>query len=345
VDAADDLKRFYRGKRVLVTGAAGSVGSALAEQLTQFDCAHLALLDQYDHGLLEIVERVGRIKPSLEVAEILCDVRDRDRLASRFERIKPDIVVHAAALKHVHLGERHPSECILTNLIGTRNALAAASAAGASHFTLVSSDKAAAPVCVMGATKRLAELHLLGFKRECAPTMALKSVRFGNILGSQGSVVPRFAAQIAVGGPVEVTHPEMERFFMTSEEAIALILSVTAAQDDSGTYYMQMGETVFILDLARQMIAKSGQRIPIEFIGLRAGEKLKEALSDENEWVVDSGTPHVFRVTPMSDRAQLSSSDLDQLERVARTIDGAVVRQRVFALLDARLGRENLAVG
>jgi O-antigen biosynthesis protein WbqV len=199
-------RAFYANKRVLITGAAGSVGSALALQLARYGCAHLAMLDQFDHGLLDIVEAVRRAAPRQQVTEALCDVRDLGRLDVWMRRIQPDVVIHSAALKHVHLGERHPVDCVLTNLVGVRNALAAATNAGASHFMLVSSDKAAAPVCVMGATKRLAELHLMGFQMERKPAMRVRSVRFGNVLGSQGSVLPRFTAQIEAGGPLEVTH-------------------------------------------------------------------------------------------------------------------------------------------
>ena len=220
------LRSFYANKRILITGAAGSIGSALALELAQLGCTHLAMLDQFDHGLIDIVEHVQRIAPKLPVTDALCDVRDSGRLDAWMRRIEPDVVFHSAALKHVHLGERHPVECVLTNLVGVRNALNAAVNAGAGHFMLISSDKAAAPSCVMGATKRLAELHLAGFQLERITPTRMKSVRFGNVIGSQGSVLPRFKAQIEAGGPLEVTHPEMERFFMTADEAVDFILNV-----------------------------------------------------------------------------------------------------------------------
>jgi O-antigen biosynthesis protein WbqV len=342
---ADDLDQFYRGKCVVVTGAAGSIGSAIAEHLVAFECGRLVLLDQFDHGLLDVMERVSRIDRRLDVVDALCDVRDPVRLTRWFKRVRPDIVIHAAALKHVHLGERHPGACVLTNLAGVRNALAATHEAGGQNFTLVSSDKAASPVCVMGATKRLAELHLLGFEREHGAAMTVKSVRFGNVIGSQGSVLPRFSAQIAAGGPLEVTHPDMERFFMSIEEAVGLILSVTRSDDGSGAYFMEMGDPVSILALGREMIARSGRKIGIEFTGLRPGEKLKEELFDTAEVVAAGSLPGVFKVAPRSLDAVLSTRDVDELERVARTNDDAVVLQRVFARLDARLGREDRAAG
>jgi O-antigen biosynthesis protein WbqV len=340
---------FYANKRVLITGAAGSVGSALALQLARFGCAHLAMLDQFDHGLLDVVEAVRRVAPRLQVTEALCDVRDSGRLDTWMRRVQPDVVIHSAALKHVHLGERHPVECVLTNLVGVRNTLVAAANAGASHFMLVSSDKAAAPVCVMGATKRLAELHLIGFQMERAPAMRMRSVRFGNVLGSQGSVLPRFMAQIETGGPLEVTHPDMQRFFMTAGEAVGLILSVAAADDPgadgAGAYFMEMGEPVSIMALGRELICRSGRDVRIEITGLRPGERLAEQLSDDLETVVPSAIPGVFRIAPIAADAYVTSADVAHLETVARSFDSAVVRQRVFAHLDQRLRRENLAAG
>lgn len=344
------LSSFYSDKRVLITGAAGSVGSALAHQLGQLGCAHLAMLDQFDHGLIDVVERVRRDAPKLQVTEALCDVRDHGRLDSWLHRIEPDVVIHSAALKHVHLGERHPAECVLTNLVGVRNALTASINAGAGHFMLVSSDKAAAPSCVMGATKRLAELHLAGFQMERVANARLRSVRFGNVLGSQGSVLPRFAAQIEAGGPLEVTHKDMERYFMSSNEAVGLILAVTAldqseADRGAASYYMEMGAPISIMDLGRSMIRGSGKNIDIEITGLRPGEKLKEQLFDECETVSATGLPNVFRVAPVASDAYVTSGDVAYLETIARTMEPNVVRQRVFAHLDERLHREELAAG
>lgn len=340
------LKAFYADKRVLITGAAGSVGSALSLELARLGCAHLAMLDQFDHGLINIVESVRRAAPKLQVTEALCDVRDSGRLDAWMRRIEPDVVIHSAALKHVHLGERHPVECVLTNLVGVRNALAAAVNAGAGHFMLISSDKAAAPSCVMGATKRLAELHLAGFQLENPSPTRLKAVRFGNVLGSQGSVLPRFEAQIEAGGPLEVTHPEMERFFMTAEEAVGLILSVTAHDDASaGAYFMEMGAPISIMELGREMIRSSGKDIEVEITGLRQGEKLKEQLADDYDTITPTTLPGVFRVTPASADAYVTAADVAHLEALARTMENAVVRQRVFAHLDERLRREERAAG
>jgi O-antigen biosynthesis protein WbqV len=235
---------------------------------------------------------------------------------------------------------------VLTNLVGVRNALSAAASAGASDFVLVSSDKAAAPVCVMGATKRLAELFLNWFGAERANVIRCKSVRFGNVLGTQGSVLPRFAAQIAAGGPLEVTHPEMERFFMSPQEAVGLVLGVAALQDHgTGAYVMEMGDAVRIVDIGNEMIRRSGKQIEIAFTGLRPGEKLKEQLEDEHETSAECALPGVFRMTPRAAGARITASDVAQLELVARAGEDSLVRSRLFALLDERLGRQQRAAG
>lgn len=340
-----DIGAYFSNKRVLITGAAGSVGSALSMQLATLGCAHLAMLDQFDHGLLEIVEAVRRANPSLPTSEILCDIRDPSRLATCFSRAEPDIVIHAAALKHVHMGERHPVECVLTNLVGVRNAAVASANAGASQFILISSDKAAAPTCVMGATKRLAELYLAGFSQESKRPMRVKSLRFGNVFGSQGSVLPRFLAQIEAGGPLEITHPKMERFFMSSTEAVGLILSVTALEHEPGAYFMEMGNAVSIVDLGKSLIERSGKDVDLVFTGLRPGEKLSEQLTDEHEQVTPTNLANVFRVTPVAPDAYMTSSDVAHLERLARAMEDAVLRQRVFAQLDERLHRHERSVG
>lgn len=339
------LRGFFAGKRLLITGAAGSIGSALCMKLADLGCAHLAMLDQFDHGLLNIVERVRRQAPGLQTTEVLCDIRDSGRLEAWLRRIQPDVVIHSAALKHVHLGERHPIECVLTNLVGVRNVASVAAAAGVGHFVLISSDKAAAPTCVMGATKRLAELYLHGFQLENDTSMRMKSVRFGNVLGSQGSVLPRFDAQIEAGGPLEITHPDMERYFMSSDEAVGLILSVTALEQEQGSYFMEMGEPVSIVELGRALIARSGKAIEIVYTGLRQGEKLSEQLSDEFEQISETRLPNVFRITPEGATAFMTAADVAHLETIARTMENGLVRQRVFAQLDERLGREELAAG
>lgn len=342
-------RAFFSGKRILLTGAAGSVGSALAAELAGAGCSALALMDHHDHGLLQVVEQVSAAAPRTEIIEALCNIRDARRVGAWLSKIKPDLVIHAAALKHVHVGERHPGECILTNLVGMKNVLDASIAAGAEQFLLISTDKAASPVCVMGASKRLAELYLEGVQAEVRCATALKAVRFGNVFASQGSVAPRFSAQIEAGGPLQVTHPDMKRYFMSIEEAVDLILNVAALNDAAapqcGVYFKDMGEAVSILEMGREMIARSGRDIDIEIVGMRPGEKLNEELFDQYERVAAADLPGVFRVSPLSADAYVSSADLAQLEALALSAEEAVVRQRVFAHLDARLGRAEPAAG
>lgn len=341
--------QFFSGKRVLITGAAGSVGSAVALRLASAGCARIALLDHYDHGLLDVAEGVSRIAGQTEVIDVLCDVRDVQSVETWMRRVRPDIVIHAAALKHVHVGERHPGECILTNLIAVKTVLSAAVAAGASDFLLISTDKAASPVCVMGATKRLAELYMAGFQAEGACATSLKAIRFGNVFASQGSVVPRFEAQIAAGGPVEITHPDMERYFMSIDNAVDLILDVTALTDEraprGGAYFMEMGEPVSIMGMATDMIKRSGRYIPIKVTGLRPGEKLKEELFDDYEAASTTSLSGVHRIAPLSAMASVTSRDMTELEALARTGENERIRQQLFAYLDARLGRYESAVG
>lgn len=342
--ALADHHGAYAGKRVLITGAAGSVGSALSLHLASGGCSELILLDRYDHGLLDIVEQARRLGSNLSVHDVLCDVRDRRGVSARLMGLAPDIVIHAAALKHVHLGERHPGECVLTNLIAVRNVAAAAAAAGTGTFILVSSDKAASPAGVMGASKRLAELYLGGLDREQPNVMASRAVRFGNVIGSRGSVTPRFAEQIARGGPLEITHPDMQRYFMTPREAVGFILSVAALDDrnipNAGVYIMDMGSPVSILELARKMMRASGRSVDIAFTGLRPGEKITEELSDAHESAARCPLPGIIRLAPNAPGAYLASADIGRLEALVETMDDARIRESVFALLDTRLSGE-----
>jgi O-antigen biosynthesis protein WbqV len=341
------IARFFDGKRVLITGAAGSVGSALARALARLGSARIGLLDHFDHGLIDTMEGLASDAPGVQLDDLLCDVRDSARLNASVRAFAPDVVIHSAALKHVHLGERHPGESVLTNLVGVRNALQAAVGAGAGRFVLISSDKAAAPVCVMGASKRLAELYVHGAVQEFGDAICARAVRFANVWGSQGSVLPRFVAQIENGGPLQVTHPKMERFFMTSTEAVAFILSVAALEDEGarGAFYMEMGQPMSILEIGRDMIRRSGREIEIVFTGLRPGEKVSEQLVDDNERVGPSAWPGISAIAPRSETSIVTAADVSQLEAVARTMDAPLVRQRLFALLDERLGRSDRAAG
>lgn len=290
LDAAP-IRDLVAGRRVLVTGAGGSIGSELCRQLLALGCAHLSMVDHSEFLLFEIDRELARVRNGTSRCAILANVRDTDRVAEVVRAERPDIVFHAAALKHVALVENNPAEGVLTNVLGTWNVIQAAVAHDVSQFVLISTDKAVAPTNVMGATKRIAEtlLDLVPHGRT-----RMTAVRFGNVLGSAGSVVPIFRDQIARGGPVTVTHPDVNRFFMTIPEAVQLVLHSAAISTGleggaSRKFLLEMGESVKIADLARQMIELSGQTpdvdVMIEFTGLKPGEKLTEALSDEGEEV------------------------------------------------------------
>ena len=288
LDAAP-IADLVAGRRVLVTGAGGSIGSEICRQLLGLGCAHLTMVDHSEFLLFEIDRELAGVGSVAGRRAVLANVRDTDRIAEILGDERPDIVFHAAALKHVALVENNPAEGVLTNVLGTWNVIQAALAHDVAQFVLISTDKAVAPTNIMGATKRIAESLL-----DLAPSgrTRMLAVRFGNVLGSAGSVVPIFRDQIARGGPVTVTHPEVNRFFMTIPEAVQLVLH-SAAIGMAGTeagprkFLLEMGEPVRIVDLARQMIELSG-KIPgidilVEFTGLKPGEKLAEILSDESE--------------------------------------------------------------
>lgn len=333
---------FIRGRTVLVTGAGGSIGSELSRSLVAMGCRKLIALENSDHALIDLQEKLGPTR--MPVVDVLCDIRDAQRLTAAMERTRPDVVIHAAALKHVHMGERHPAESVLTNLIGVRNTVEAAQKAGVEHFLLVSSDKAAAPGSVMGAAKRLAELYLRSVA--ASSKMRAVSVRFGNVFGSKGSVAPLFARQIANGGPITITHPDMRRYFMTVEEAVQLILLVLAQGcEDSATYLLDMGDPVKIMDVARRMIELSDTIMPIEITGLREGEKLDEELFDAFEEIEPAVIDGVSRVRPASDQFAITAADIAELERAVRTQGDDIIRHRIFALLDDRLGQGVSEVG
>ncbi len=332
--------RLIRGQRVLITGAGGSIGSELCRQAATFGCGHLILLDYSETALFEIEREMRETFPHIGLKSVLCDVRNAGRLTGAFERERPDLVFHAAALKHVSMVERNPIEGVLTNVIGTWNVCEAAKACGAGQMVLISTDKAVDPSNVMGATKRMAEAVVQAQQTTNETDTRFSAVRFGNVLGSSGSVVPIFKSQIERGGPVTVTHPEMTRFFMTIPEAAQLVLHATAtchedARRDSRLFLLEMGEPVSIMDLARQMIALSGgvpgRDIEIEITGLRPGEKLTEALLDETETSLQVA-PKVLEVITSS-ALRVTSGHLEDLAAIVETGNVEDVRKALFDLV------------
>ena len=331
------VRKLITGKRVLVTGAGGSIGSEIARQVAALSCSHLAVLDNSEFGLFKIDQEIADAFPTLSRSARICDVRNGSRIKAVIAEEQPEIVFHAAALKHVPLMEAHPSDSVLTNVIGSANVADAAVAAGARSFVFISTDKAVAPPNVMGATKRLAERAVC--QRRRPDGTRINVVRFGNVLGSAGSVVPTFLGQIARGGPVTLTHPDIERYFMTIPEAVQLVLHATAksAVDDvEGVLVLDMGKPVKIVELARRLIELHGKvpgvDIEIRVTGLRPGEKMTEALFDETE-IARACEPGLLEVVDENAHVRLSEPDLHELETLAVANDNDGVRQMLFALL------------
>jgi FlaA1/EpsC-like NDP-sugar epimerase len=273
------------GRRVLITGAGGSIGGELARQIATFDPASLTLIERSENALFLIEQELKRKHPALDVRPAICDICETADVARLFRESRPEIVYHAAAFKHVPMMEAHVCQAVQNNVFGTRNVALAAVQYGAT-FVLISTDKAVSPTNIMGATKRLAEQLVLSLADSRAHHFV--AVRFGNVLGSNGSVVPLFSEQIADGGPVTVTHPEATRYFMTIPEAVQLVLQASALDEARDRIVMlEMGHPVKIIDLARNLIRLSGLEpdadIPIVFTGLRPGEKLHEQLTSDTE--------------------------------------------------------------
>ena len=305
------MARLVAGRRVLVTGAGGSIGAELARQVAALRPAELLLLDNGEYALWQIDLELAELHPTLPRRAVIADVRAAPRLAEICHDFRPELVFHAAALKHVPIVEANPLEGLQTNVLGTRAVADAARAAGASLMVLISTDKAVNPTSVMGASKRLAEMYCQGLDvaaRHDGNAMRCMTVRFGNVLGSTGSVVPLFRRQLAAGGPLTVTHPDMQRYFMTVGEAVGLVLQASAAGaatlaiPEGGIFVLDMGEPVKIVDLARQMIRLAGlvpeQDIAIRFTGLRPGEKLFEELFHGGERPAPTGFAGLLMARP-----------------------------------------------
>ncbi|MEX0763060.1 MAG: nucleoside-diphosphate sugar epimerase/dehydratase [Dehalococcoidia bacterium] len=279
------VNELLRGRKVLVTGAAGSIGSELCRQIGRFSPELLVTFDQDETGVFDVMRSLGSEYPDLVTEPVVGDVRDAGKVERVFRQFKPDIVFHAAAYKHVPLMEQHPDQAIQTNVLGTHTLALAARLWGVSKFVLVSTDKAVNPTSIMGATKRAAEASIQQVGSE--GTTCFVAVRFGNVLGSRGSVVPIFQEQISRGGPITITDPEMRRYFMTIPEAVLLVLQAGAMGENGQVLVLDMGQPVKILDLARQLIKLSGlepdKDIPIVFTGIRPGEKLFEDILSAEE--------------------------------------------------------------
>jgi len=281
----EEVRQAYAGKRILVTGAGGSIGSELVRQLLLLDPSSIALLDKDENSTYELQQELTFRFPDARIEPQIADVRHPERLQALFEEFKPQIVFHAAAHKHVPLMEKHPCEAVLNNVFGTRTLLEVCREHGVGRFVFISTDKAVNPTSVMGATKGVGEMLVQTYANHGSLPSAC--VRFGNVMGSRGSVIPLFQKQIAEGGPITVTHPDIVRFFMTIPEAVQLVICAGSLGRQGEIFVMDMGNPRKVLDLAKEMVSlcglEPGRDIEIEITGLRPGEKLEEELVGPNE--------------------------------------------------------------
>lgn len=312
------VQEQLREKRVLVTGAAGTIGSELSRQIARFGPAELVMLDIDESRLHETIRDIGDRFDVANLTPALVDIRDREVLDTVFENHNIDIVFHAAAYKHVPMLQEWPIAALETNVLGTYNVVNTAEQAGCDKFVLISTDKAVNPTNNMGASKQLAEQLVLdeGFTGN---TMSCSAVRFGNVLGSRGSVIPIFERQIEQGGPLTVTHPDVERYFITTSEAVSLVLEAASLGDDGDLFILDMGDPVKIIDLAEQLIRLRGlnpeKDIAIEITGLRGGEKLSEELLGQYEFTSPTEHPSIQRVS------NHSSDHVVDIDDISRTIE------------------------
>lgn len=331
-----DVFAMLRDKTVMVTGGAGSIGSEICRQVLQNGCGKLVIFDIHENGLFEINEELKDKYDQSKYELVVGSVRDRQKLDQVFAQFKPDLVLHAAAHKHVPMMELNPVEAVKNNVFGTQNVLEAAIASKTPRCILISTDKSVHPTNIMGATKRLAELLVQDYNGNGCQIAA---VRFGNVLGSNGSVVPTFRRQIAEGGPVTVTHKDIVRFFMTIPEAVSLVLTAGTMAKGGEVFMLDMGKPVRIYDLASDLIKLSGFKpnvdIDIEITGLRPGEKLYEELVQENEKVESTVHEKIFVVKGHVPRSDKLNSDIEALySAVENGAAGEEVRRLTFAAIE-----------
>ena len=335
------LEAFVRNKSIIVTGGGGSIGAEICDRIVTFGAARVLVVENSEPALHAVLEMLAAKQASARIDGRLADIRDRDRVFRLVADFRPDIVFHAAALKHVPLLERDWGEGVKTNVFGTVNVADAAAAAGAAAMVMISTDKAIEPISVLGASKRFAEMYCQALDADLArrgsgrhAAMRLIAVRFGNVLASNGSVVPKFKAQIEAGGPVTVTHPDMVRYFMTIREACDLVVTAAShalgrAQPGVAVYVLNMGQPVKIVELAERMIRLSGlepgRDIDITFIGIRPGERLHEILFAREEPTAPIGVDGIVAAQPVSPSLEVMRGWLAALEQGLAREDRSVI--------------------
>jgi FlaA1/EpsC-like NDP-sugar epimerase len=318
------IRELVTGKVVMVTGAGGSIGSELCRQIARLNPQRLLMIEQFEGSLFVIEQELNETGMAGVALPLVGDILDQSRMEYVFGRYRPAVVFHAAAHKHVYMMERQPAEAFRNNVLGTRLLARMAAKHSVKTFVLISTDKAINPTSVMGATKRLAELQLLDLQAAPGCTTRFMAVRFGNVLGSSGSVIPIFKRQIDHGGPVTVTHPDVTRYFMTIPEAVGLVLQSSVLGEGGEIFVLDMGQPIKIVDLARQMIELSGLQvgddIEIVFTGLKPGEKLFEELRHRTEEHIATEHPKIMRFVSKGAGQELRVRDLNELEASLYTL-------------------------
>lgn len=310
-----NIKSFIKGKRVLVTGGCGSIGSEIVRQLVKFKASSIIVYDNAESPLFYLEQEISKLNKDVHIRYIIGDVRDLERLKEIFESFKPNVVYHAAAYKHVPMMEGNPIEAVKTNVLGTKNVADTACYYNVETFVMVSTDKVVNPTNIMGATKRIAEIYTQ-FLNEKSTTLFI-TTRFGNVLGSQGSVVPTFIEQILTGGPVSVTHLDVIRYFMTIPEACQLVLQASALGKEGEIFLFDMGEPVKIIDLAKKLInILEKPKVEIKIIGLRPGEKLYEELLCTGENSIPTNDPNIMKLKHSDINFNKVIPDIEKLSKL-----------------------------
>lgn len=327
----DGIRHYLQGRRVMVTGAGGSIGSELIRQICRYNPAGLILFGHGENSIYALERELDRDWPDIPYESVIGAIQNGSRLEYIFSTLRPDVVFHAAAHKHVPLMELNPEEAVFNNVVGSRNLVNLAVQYGVSHFVNISTDKAVNPTSVMGSSKRMVEFLVQDAARHAAPGQTFVSVRFGNVLGSRGSVIPVFKSQIQAGGPVTVTHPDVVRYFMTIPEATQLVLQAASQGRNGEAYILDMGEPVRIVDLARELIRLSGFEpdvdIPITFTGLRPGEKLFEELLTDEEKSRVTEHRNIFTAEMQPFPPELLDGAVAQLTAAALAHDRSRIRE------------------